>query len=714
MKIVVLAEKPSQARDYRQALSGVTVVAARGHLLEHRPPKAYLGRGAGDYDHWNWARLPLLPDRLERMPKSDAKAELTTIAAALAGAGEVVIATDADAEGEAIAVLILDHLGWRGRTSRMWLASLDRPTIRRAFAERRPATETRGWALAAMVRSDGDWLVGMNCSPAATKALVPRGQKTVFPVGRVQTPTLALVARRDRAIADFKPTDYFEVVALVDAPDRAGAIRRVALRHAPDERRRLTDRAAAEAIAAAAQGWQGPLAVLRERVRQKPPPLFSLSGLQKKASALWGYGAQQTLDAAQALYERHKLTTYPRADCEHLPEAMAGDMPTLLEQLDALGGYDDIVAAIGGRPVIRRGKAGHFSDQAVAETSHHAIVPNVNVAPTAAALAGLGATERRLYDLIVRTTLAALLPDHERDRTTVSAPITGKPFRAVGSVPAVVGWTLAFARPDFADRTDASPNDANPGAEPEPPLPDLADGTAGTVADARVEAKRTKPPRPYTEGTLIAAMERVADLVDDPAVKRRLRETSGIGTQATRAGIIKELLRRGLLLKSGKALSASLDAHRLIGALETHAPALVDPAVTARWEDLAQDLIAGRVDPADAYGRLGRFVAGQVERLRRVIGAGADAADRPSGSPPAAAPPSPRQLAFARKLLGAHPGSAEPDGWRTSAAACAQLIDALKAKAGGAKAGGAQEDGAPKRRRRRPPASRSRTARKPR
>ncbi|HYE00461.1 MAG TPA: DNA topoisomerase, partial [Alphaproteobacteria bacterium] len=462
MRSVVIAEKGSQAKDIRAAVGERygQVLPAEGHLLRLAEPEEVEPAWA----RWSFDLLKpqgLYPTRPDKGGNKAAK--LKALREAIRGAARVVIATDCDREGQLIGQEIVEHLGFRGEVMRAIFTAQDPKTLRQAFAAMRPNAEFRHIYDAAVARQQADQIYNLSLTRAATKALRAPGAKGVIGIGRVKTPTLAIVCRRELEIRNFVPEDYFEVVAT--ATVAAGAFQ---LRHAPPPAQRIKERAKAEAVAALAEGFRGPLSVKVEDRRQAPPKLYDLPALQKTCGQRWGWTADKTLSVAQALYdgEGKKLITYPRAEARYLAENQIADVPTILGALGRLGAFAALEI---GPPVIRRGKSGHFCDKALEGVSHHAVVPNVNVMDDVAArVARLSDDEKRLFALICRSYLAAMMPDYEYRQTTVLLDVAGHPFRAVGRIPLKPGWKAVYGAGDADSRADDED-----GAQT---LPNLADG----------------------------------------------------------------------------------------------------------------------------------------------------------------------------------------------------------------------------------------------
>jgi len=572
MKTVIIAEKGSQARDIRAALGDRhgQVLPAEGHLLRLAEPEEV----DPAWQRWSYALLKpegLYPTRLDRSGNKAAKFKV--IQQALKSASRVIIATDCDREGQLIGQEILEHLRFRGEVLRAMFTAQDPTTLRQAFSSLRPNAEYRHLYAAAVARQQADQIFNLSLTRAATKALVPAGMRGVIGIGRVKTPTLAIVCRRELEIRDFKPEDYYEVVATATVP--GGTFQ---LRHAPPPAERIKSRPQADVIATAAEGFCGPLSVKVEARRQAPPRLFDLPALQKTCGQRWGWTAEKTLAVAQELYdgEGKKLITYPRAEARYLAHNQIGDVAVIVAALLRLRGFAALDIS---DPVIRRGKSGHFHDKGLEGVSHHAVVPNVNVvADIELRIARLSDDEKRLFALVCRSYLAAVMPDYEYRQTTVLMDVSGHAFRAVGRIPLKAGWKAVYGlgEPDGGRGSD----DGDAGQV----LPPLTDGEITWLSGARVEEKRTQAPSRYSEGTLIDAMQNAWRFVEDPVQRERLKDAKGVGTPATRATIIEGLKRQGLLAHSSKWIVPTEVGLELYILLSGAAPILVDPGTTALWE----------------------------------------------------------------------------------------------------------------------------------
>ncbi len=609
----VITEKTSQARDVRAAVGGRygPVLPAEGHLIDLLEPEDVVPA-------WKrWTATLLRPDGLygTRPATGGNKAsKLQAIRDALRTAKRVWLATDCDREGQLIGQEILEHFGYRGEVQRVMFTAQDPQTIRDAFTQARPNGEYARLYAAAVARRQADQIYNLSLTRTATVTLAG-GARTVIGVGRVKTPTLAIVCRRELEIRHFVPQAYFEVVAT--AAVEAGQLR---LRHAPEPR--LLKRADADAVAGLARGFAGPLAVKVEDKRQAPPRLHDLPGLQRLCGSRFGWSAAKTLEVAQELYDGQgkKVITYPRAETRYLPESLIPDAPGIVAALRAGQTFGQIPMP---EPlVIRRGAGGTFHDKGLAGVSHHAVIPNANtVGDLKAIWPRLSGDERRLFDVAARSYLAALMPDHRYRQTTVTLDVHGHAFLASGRQPTEAGWRASF--PDWRPAEERG--------EDAQPLPVLRQGEAARVTEAAVEDKETRPPPRYNEGTLVEAMQNAWRFVADGPLRDRLREAKGIGTPATRAEVIRGLKAQDLLALDGKHIVPTERGLALFGVLERADPTLVDPGVTAQLELLLDDVLVGTQEMTGAVDA----VCAQALRIigRLTNGAGAQALPPMGGAP---------------------------------------------------------------------------------
>ncbi|MCK3854062.1 DNA topoisomerase III [Pseudomonas sp. W2Jun17] len=598
-----LCEKPSQAKDIAAVLgatrrgdgcwlgNGVTVTWCIGHLLETAPPDAYDAK----YKRWVLADLPIVPEKWKMLVKPKTASQYKAVKRLLGEAQELVIATDADREGEMIARELVEHCRYRGPIQRLWLSALDEASIRKALAALKPGAETFSLYHSALGRSRADWLIGMNMSRLFTLLGRQSGYQGVLPVGRVQTPTLRLVVDRDRSIADFVPVAYWAIdVDLRHESMTFTAQWRANEDACDDQGRCLNPQLARDAADAMGNANTARLVKLRtERMREVAPLPFDLGTLQEICSKKLGLGAQETLDIAQSLYETHKVITYPRSDCGYLPLSQHSEAPKILS---ALGRADAAVNEL--MPHIdpqRRSRA--WNDAKV--SAHHGIIPT----GAGKDLSQLTGKHSAVYTLIRARYLAQFLPNHEYDRTQADFDCAGQALRAVGKVIIEAGWKRALPEA-------LAPAKGREAPAPQA-LPTLVQGQDYAVAKVNLKDLWTQPPKPFTEGDLIKAMKNVAKLVQDPLLKQKLKDTTGIGTEATRAGIIQGLLDRGYLVKNGKALSATPAAFSLIDAVPR---AIADPGTTAIWEQALDMVQSGEMSLEEFVAKQAAWMSKQVAR----------------------------------------------------------------------------------------------------
>nr|WP_239150982.1 DNA topoisomerase III [Burkholderia pseudomallei] len=580
-----MCEKPSQGKDIARVLgakqrgdgsyhgNGITVTWCIGHLVEAAEPEAY-----GEQNkQWSIDQLPILPDpwRIEVKPKT--AAQFTIVKALIAKADALVIATDADREGEMIARELIALCSYRGPIQRLWLSALNDASIRQALGALRPGSETLPLYHAALARSRADWLVGMNLSRLFTVLGRQAGHGGVLSVGRVQTPTLRLVVDRDREIARFVPVPFWAIELALSSHGQRFTAHWQAPDGSTDDAGRCLRQHVAQSAHATLQNARDVevIAVDTERVREAPPLPFDLGTLQETCSRQLGLDVQETLDIAQALYETHKATTYPRTDCGYLPESMLADVPTVLASLVATDpSLRPLIATL---DPTQRSRA--WNDGKI--TAHHGIIPTLEPVN----LAAMSEKEQAVYRLIRAHYLAQFLPHHEFDRTIAQFASGPELLTATGKQIVVIGWHSVLNEP--ASNEGTGDDSATPRSQT---LPPLAKGTRCAMEQVELKALTTQPPRPYTQGELIKAMKGVAKLVSDPRLKQILKDTTGIGTEATRASIIQGLIARGYLLKKGRAVRASDAAFTLIDAIPA---AIADPGTTAIWEQALERIEAG-------------------------------------------------------------------------------------------------------------------------
>ncbi|MGJ0624633.1 DNA topoisomerase III [Xenorhabdus bovienii] len=582
-----LCEKPSQAKDIANVLgvkqrgqgflfsARIIVTWAIGHLLEVAAPEQY---GEQFDPPWRLEVLPVLPAQWQWTVKKETADQFAVIQQLLKQVDEVIIATDADREGEVIARELLEYCRFTGTVRRLWLSALDATSIRQALATILPGEQTAALYQAGLGRVRADWLTGINLTRLYTLKAQSLGFGEVLSIGRVQTPTLALVVNRDKVISQFVPKPYWQLIAGLEKDSIGFQAQWLPATEACDDEHRCIREAVAQAVQQHCQQATPATVMDVSKKREKiPPPLcFDLGTLQQTASRLWGMGASQVLAIAQSLYETHKATTYPRTDCEYLPVSMQADIPVVLTALTRTDpAMTEIISQLDKQRVSRV-----WNDKKI--TAHPAIIPTRH----AFDLTRLTTDELQVYQLIRQYYLAQFLPAQETDVTDVTLDIGGQHFRVKGRVNVITGWKSLFID-EVSEHQEEQEADVA--------LPVLNQGDRCQVVEAKIRSLHTKPPAPFTEGTLIAAMKNAASLVSDPQLKQVLRESAGLGTEATRAGILDTLFKRQLIERKKKAIQSTPLARELIAGLPA---VLTSPGMTALWEQSLEDIAQGNASLA--------------------------------------------------------------------------------------------------------------------
>lgn len=604
---VFLCEKPSQGKDIARVLnanqrgagcysgSGITVTWCIGHLVEAAPPETY----GEQLKRWAIEHLPIIPTRWQVEVKAATASQFKIVKKLVEQASELVIATDADREGEMIAREIIDLCGYRGPIQRLWLSALNEASIRKALSALRPAADTLLMYHSALARSRADWLIGMNLSRLFTILGRQSGYDGILSVGRVQTPTLKLVVDRDREIARFIAVPYWAIEVALAHAQQPFTANWVPPPGATDDAGRCLQQPIAQSAInrIRATGVAEVVSVETERVREGPPLPFDLGTLQEVCSRQLGLDVQETLDIAQALYETHKATTYPRSDSGYLPESMLAEVPVVIDSL--------LKTDPGLRPLIeqldRNQRSRAWDDGKV--SAHHGIIPTLEPV----SLSAMSEKELAVYQLIRAHYLAQFLPHHEFDRTVAVFSCSEHRLQAVGKQIVIPGWHQVLNKhmPESEAETESTARNQV--------LPPLYKGLSCQVDNVDLKALKTLPPKPYTQGELVKAMKGVAKLVTDPRLKQKLKETTGIGTEATRAGIITGLLGRGYLLKKGRSIRASDAAFTLIDAVPA---AITDPGTTAIWEQALDMIETGQMTLDTFVEKQSVWITQLVEQYR--------------------------------------------------------------------------------------------------
>ncbi len=611
-KILVIAEKPSVGRDLVRVLPGAftkhegylegpehIVTWAVGHLVQLADPDEYDDR----FKKWRMADLPIVPDRFKLVVRDERSKKQMTIVKRLLGSDEVhsvVNACDAGREGELIFAYIYEKSGSRKPVRRLWLNSMTNAAIQDAFGRLRPADELASLEAAARSRSEADWIVGMNATRAATIRLRSSFDGAVS-LGRVQTPTLAILARREQEIRDFKPEPYWIVDAVFDpVEDRP---RTYEGRFHAGANPRLKTAEEASAVVAACEGQTGAITKLEKSERkERAPLLYDLTSLQRDANSRYGFSARRTLAAAQRLYEEHKALTYPRTSSRYITRDMIPDIKPIARLVGSAGSeYKAASEYVLGLDVLPLGRV---VDNAKV-TDHHAIIPT---RAERHPVEKMSDDDRRVYDMVVRRFLAIFHPDAVFENTRVETTVARHVFRTRGKLMLVPGWRGVYG--ESADADGGARADEDEGREQQ--LPRLAHGEQVDVTEVGSEEKETKPPRRFTEGSLLAAMETAGKLVDEEELREAMKD-SGIGTPATRAAIIERLLQVGYIERDARALVVTEKGLNVIRLLGEHA--LTSPGLTGEWEHRLARIETGE-DSREAFmGDIVRFTTETVSEL---------------------------------------------------------------------------------------------------
>lgn len=597
MKSVVLAEKPSVARDIARVIGcgrrgngylegeRYIVTWALGHLVTLAEPESY----DDTYRTWRIEDLPMLPSPLKLTVIRSSSKQFRAVKQQLLrkDVKEVIIATDAGREGELVARWILEKAGVKKPVKRLWISSVTDKAIAEGFRNLKDGKRYEHLYASAEARAEADWYVGIN----ATRALTCKFNAQLS-CGRVQTPTLAMIAKREQEIKEFKPRSYYGLSASVDGLQ-------LTWRHKKSKETRTFDRGEAESLLGQLKGQE---AVIREvdkkRKRTYAPALYDLTELQRDANKLFGYSAKETLAVMQSLYEQHKALTYPRTDSRYLSTDI---VDTLAERLRAIqfGSY----ARIAGR-ILKEGIKPHrgFVDDAKV-SDHHAIIPTEQ--PPIYHI--LSDRERRIYDLVVKRFLAVMLPPFEYDETRITAMIGSETFAAKGKIVISAGWKEVYGQ--------VEDEDAEQDGLSEQVLPQLTAGDKLKVRSLNLTKGETSPLRRFTEATLLSAMENPAPYMagESRNLIRTLGKTGGLGTVATRADIIEKLFAGFYIEKRGQEIHPTSKGLQL---LELVPDDLKSPVMTAEWEQKLERIAAGTLDKRTFIGEMQEFAKLAVNNIK--------------------------------------------------------------------------------------------------
>ena len=620
-----IAEKPSVAKAIAEELgvvrrdaSSITckddnvVTWCFGHLLEQAEPDDYLPdnipRTKKGKKIWRIQDLPIFPSEWIVAPRDDAgvQRQLNAIGAFIKRADTLVNAGDPDREGQLLVDEVIEHFNARQSVERFWVSAVDPASIRKGLKALKKNADYAGMRDAARGRSRADWLLGMNLSRAYTLFNQPQfGKGELIAVGRVQTPTLTMVARRDYAVRNFKPQPYLTISAQLSADDKAFTAKWKPAegQKGMDEEGKLLINLDIGKALIEKLSQEKTAAVLKAETKRKKalqPKAYSLADIQIEASRLFGYTAEDTLNICQSLYEEHKITSYPRTDCSFLPESQHADAPGVLAAIART--FPATAAAVA--KADSKIKSPTFNDKKI--TAHHGIVPVANSVPWDR----LNDKEKNLYRLIAKRYIAQFYPVHEYDATEIQFNIGGENFTAKGNVVVKKGWKALYAAaPKSADKKKKD-------AEDDQQLPALKKGDTADVLGITGKEAQTKPPAYFTEGTLIAAMENIWRSFDDEKLQTQLKEAGGIGTPATRAAIISELRRKTYLEADGKILHCTNLGRSL---LKKVSPQIRSAVLTAKFEEKLKLVEKGDCNVNDFVADYEAFIRSELDKITDVM-----------------------------------------------------------------------------------------------
>ncbi|MBR4452153.1 MAG: DNA topoisomerase III [Clostridia bacterium] len=594
-KTLVLAEKPSVARDIARVLGckkggngcligdRYIVTWALGHLVTLADPEVY-----GDkYKSWRMEDLPMLPDKMKLVVIGQTSKQYKAVSALLSSkeVDKVVIATDAGREGELVARWILIKAGCKKPVQRLWISSQTDKAIREGFASLKPGAQFDNLFRSAQSRAQADWLVGLN----VTRALTCK-HNAQLSAGRVQTPTLAMIVKREEEILKFRPKDYFTVKA------DFGSF--TALYKDSKGQARFFDAAQAQEIMKAVKGQKGILKEVKKQYKFKTPPAaYDLTELQRDANKKYGYSAKQTLSYMQSLYETHKLLTYPRTDSRYITKDVAATLPERLRAI-AVGQYKEAAGAIlRSKPVQTKYIV---NDSKV--TDHHAIIPTEQYVE----LNRLTRDEMHIYDLVVRRFLAVLSAPYEYDEVQVKISFGRYDFYAKGQSVKSAGWKALYDS-SLIDDTDDSDDMKSQS------LPQLNQGAAMTPRDVRIVAGKTSPPSRYTEATLLTAMENPGSQVESGKLRDVLKTAGGLGTPATRADIIEKLFDSFYVERRGREIFPTSKGRQLVNIVPAD---LKSAELTAKWEQRLSMIANGTENDKKFVDEMRRYASALVSSVK--------------------------------------------------------------------------------------------------
>lgn len=619
MTTLFLCEKPSQAKEVAEALGlskktdgayfgdNIVVTNAVGHLFEYAEPAVY----GTQFEKWSLESLPCIPAPWISTLKPAVKDQYSVIERLLKAADNIVIATDADREGEVIARNILEHAKCNKPIQRLWVQETTPSGYKKGIAKMKDGKIYETLYASGVGRSRADWLAGMNITRALTTSFSVGGKGNVLHFGRVQTPTLALVVFRERAIANFKSTDYYNIKGEFSLSSDSLPIKMnlQLLDEWVDVSGRLVDKTIVDKIVSECQAagestTTFTVSKYETKEQREPAPLpYYLGSLQKDCNKQFGMRPDKVLEICQSLYDTHKLVSYPRTEGEYIPTQIFEESELRLNALKAIDPTISSLCDLADITNVPRA----FNDKLVEKGGgHFAIIPtdksNFNIA-------NLSTEELQVYDLIRRRYIAQFLGYYVFDKTDLEVSHDTYVFKASGRVPKNDGWKRAY--PKITDDKES--------IEAEPTLPNTQIGEPAVLCDVKVDALKTKPPARYTSGdTLLTAMESIDKEIDDPrlAAIMKNKEKAGIGTNATRGQVISKLFDGGYIEESKKYVKPTEKGNELIALLEKGCPSLVDLALTAEWEDKLSLVESGEISLSEFERSISDFVSECIAHIK--------------------------------------------------------------------------------------------------
>lgn len=598
-KKLIITEKPSVGRDIARVL-GVKqkgegcligdeyiVTWAIGHLITLIEPEEYDSK----YKKWSFENLPIIPSQMKIKPISKTKAQFQIIKKLMNNKDveSIICATDSGREGELIFRYIYEFAKCTKKVDRLWISSMTDEAIKKGFASLKSSDYYDSLYQSAKCRSEADWLVGMNASRAFT---IQYG--TLLSIGRVQTPTLGIIVNRQKEIDAFVPDDYFEIIANLTNQDANFEAKWIDLEN---NQTKISEQERATVIKEKIINKEGIITEIESKQQKEAPPLlYDLTELQRDANKRYGYSAQKTLSIAQALYEKHKAITYPRTDSRYLTDDMIDTLRETL-QVYCTGEYEKLI-----RPILDKSKIPItkriINNEKV--TDHHAIIPTNRFTN----ISRLGSDEQNVFNLILKRFIAIFYPHYIYTQTKVIVNIEDENLVAKGKVVDQLGW-MKF----YLSNSTSQGKGKN---EDEQTLPSVQKGDKFVVKDAQVLSKKTQPPKPYTEASLLSAMENAGRFIEDEDLKEQMKD-GGLGTPATRAAIIERLIKVGYIYRKGKQLLPTEKGVKLIDVLPAE---IQSPEMTGKWERGLSSISKGTMDPQRFMGSIQRYVMYLINAAR--------------------------------------------------------------------------------------------------